>query len=468
MPYLTKNKEMNLFFIDTARIFRNLVETVQSGIFIVDHRGFLVFVNTKFVEMLSYQNKGEMLGLNVMRDLYVARDDRKILTNELNKKGFVKDVPIRLVRKDGSLAVISVTGNFVRNENEQIIGVQGIAYDATDRIYLERELQREKEKLEDLLVFGEQVSQIRDLDKLVNFIVDKTSRILEANKCSLLLFDSMEDELVIKGCRGLPEEIQHQRVKVGNGIAGHVAKTGGQVLVSNIEYDERFTRKNQPQYESRSFMSSAISLNQQLIGVLNVADKGKGQAVFNETDLKVLTAISRQSAVVLENAKVYKELEYLSGTDPLTNLPNYRSFVKHLEEEVQRFHRFGYEFSLLLIDVDDFKGYNDTYGHPEGDVFLRSLSDILTDHLRLIDKVCRYGGDEFVVLLPGTPVSRARAVAERMRIAVEEYTFRKPMTISVGVVEYREFLNHFDFISRGDQALFRAKREGKNRVYFVH
>jgi len=318
MPYLTKNKDMNLFFVDTARIFRNLVETVQSGIFIVDHRGFLVFVNAKLVDMLAYQNKGEMLGLNVMRDLYVAREDRKTLTQELNKKGFVKDIPLRLVRKDGSLAVISVTGNFVRNENEQIIGVQGIVYDVTDQM-----------KLEDLLVFGEQVSQIRDLDKLVNFIVDKTSRILEANKCSLLLFDSKEEELVIKGCRGLPEEIRHSRVKIGEGIAGHVAKTGGHILVSNIEYDDRFSRKNHERYESRSFMSCAISLNQQLIGVLNVADKGKGQEIFKETDLKVLAAISRQSAVVLENAKVYKELEYLSGTDPLTNLPNYRSFVKY-------------------------------------------------------------------------------------------------------------------------------------------
>ncbi len=467
MPFLTKNKEMNLFFIDTSRIFRNLVETVQSGIFIVDNRGFLVFVNAKFVEMLCYQNKGEMLGLNVMRDLYVARDDRKVLTNELNKNGFVKDVPVRLVRKDGSLAVLSVTGNFVRNENEQIIGVQGIAYDVTDRVNLERELQREKDKLEDLLVFGEQVSQIRDLDKLVNFIVEKTSRILESGKCSLLMFDPMEEELVIKGCRGLPEDAVHKRIKMGEGIAGHVAKTGGQLLVSNIEYDGRFARKNQPQYESRSFMSCAISLHRQLIGVLNVADKAKGQSVFNETDLKLLSAISRQSAVVLENAKVYKELEYLSATDPLTNLPNYRSFMKHLEEEIQRFHRFGTEFSLLLIDVDDFKSYNDTFGHPEGDVFLKSLSGILTDHLRLIDKVCRYGGDEFVVLLPGTPVKRAQAVAERMRLAVEQYTFRKQMTISVGVVEYREFLDHFDFVSRGDQALFRAKREGKNRVYFV-
>jgi len=118
--------------------------------------------------------------------------------------------------------------------------------------------------------------------------------------------------------------------------------------------------------------------------------------------------------------------------------------------------------------VDDFKGYNDTYGHPEGDIFLKLLASIFTDHLRLIDKVCRYGGDEFVVLLPGTPVSRAQAVAERMRVSVEEYTFRKLMTISVGVVEYRELLDHFDFVSRGDQALFRAKREGKNRVYFVH
>ena len=186
-----------------------------------------------------------------------------------------------------------------------------------------------------------------------------------------MLFDEASNELCIKGAKGLSEEvITGTRVKLGDPIAGLVAKEGGEILVKNIEYDQRFERKSRPSYRSRSFMSASIKLNDRLIGVVNIADKhSTAEKQFSEVDLKVLCAIVRQAAVAIENAKLYRELEYLSVTDPLTNLWNYRCFVTSVDDEIQRFKRFSNGFSLLMVDVDNFKEYNDTLGHLEGDVF---------------------------------------------------------------------------------------------------
>ena len=178
-------------------------------------------------------------------------------------------------------------------------------------------------------------------------------------------------------------------------------------------------------------------------------------------------AIVRQAAAAIENAKLYRELEYLSVTDPLTNLWNYRCFINSVDEEIQRCKRFANTFSLLMIDADNFKSYNDSYGHLEGDLLLKELGKIFTGNLRVIDKVCRYGGDEFVVLLPNTDIDRAKIAAEKLRAAVEKCAFKQKMTVSVGIAEYRTNLSRFELIMRADRCLYQAKTQGRNRV-FIH
>ena len=159
----------------------------------------------------------------------------------------------------------------------------------------------------------------------------------------------------------------------------------------------------------------------------------------------------------------------LATTDVGTDLANRRAFLERLREEIARAHRYGYPFLLLMLDIDNFKTYNDTLGHPAGDVLLREFAGVLRDTVREGDLVARYGGEEFAALLPQTEARHGRVVAERIRDAVERHAFsHRRVTVSIGAAEFaRDGADSELLIDSADRALYRAKRSGKNRVVFI-
>jgi diguanylate cyclase (GGDEF)-like protein len=168
-----------------------------------------------------------------------------------------------------------------------------------------------------------------------------------------------------------------------------------------------------------------------------------------------------------ENEQKYKEE---SITDSLTGLYNSRYFFKHLKYEISRAKRYGNSLSLLMMDIDDFKKYNDTYGHQEGDKALRALSSVLKEGVRDSDTSCRYGGEEFTVLLPETSGENAKVVAERLRSNFARKTLTPQngleahMSISIGISEYTNSEDADRFLQRADKAMYEAKNNGKNQV----
>jgi diguanylate cyclase (GGDEF)-like protein len=190
------------------------------------------------------------------------------------------------------------------------------------------------------------------------------------------------------------------------------------------------------------------------------------------TEIERLQVIGNQASLALQNALLHEELERLSVTDRLTELYNHGYFQERLEEEIGRATRFDHQVSLIMLDIDDFKDFNDSYGHPHGDRVLRTVSSVIKENLREIDVAARYGGEEFVVVLPETETEGARAVGERIRERVAAFPFvggeglpAVHKTVSLGVATFPE---HADspsaLIESADQALFHAKRNGKNQV----
>lgn len=461
-----QSKAISLLFADASRLFRDLIESVQCGIYMADMDGKLFFVNAAFVHILGYDHRNELLGLSLARELYVDPRDREAFLKSMEKTGFVRDYEIRNLRKDGVVVVLSVTSNYIRDEAGKVIGVEGIVYDVTEKKRLEERLLLEKNKLEQILGFDEGIATIHSLDQLVDFIVAKTGEILSARRCSLMLLDEKNSELCIRGAIGLPEElVANTRVKLGAPVAGMVASDGQAVLVPNIEYDQRFKRAGLPGYSSRSFISAPIKVNNKVIGVINAADKGeKGQEPFNELDLKILMAIVREGAVAIENAELYRELEFLSNEDSLTTLGNYRSFVRGLDHEINRAKRYAVALTVALLDIDHFKEVNDTFGHVKANEVLRRMSELFKNSLRSIDMVYRYGGDEFVVILPGTDVPETGMVMERLRLKVEQIFAREKVTLSIGIAGFQPELDRLALTFRADRAMYQAKKEGRNRV----
>lgn len=202
--------------------------------------------------------------------------------------------------------------------------------------------------------------------------------------------------------------------------------------------------------------------------------KGASDFVFKPVRLEELLLrlrrVLKERRLTKERLQMLEELKKLSITDGLTQLYNSRYFYTQLKGEIERFKRYGHKLSLLLLDIDHFKEYNDTHGHLEGDKILVRIGRIIKACLRRMDTAYRYGGEEFTIILPGTPGEEAKTVAERLRAAVaaEDFTGGKNpgpgITISIGVTEYCHEEPVSNFVQRADQAMYQSKQAGRNKV----
>ena len=187
-----------------------------------------------------------------------------------------------------------------------------------------------------------------------------------------------------------------------------------------------------------------------------------------------LKRVLKERDLTNERIRMMEKLQKLAVTDGLTKLYNSRSFYSQLETEVDRFNRYKHPLALLLLDLDHFKDYNDSYGHLEGDKILVRFSQIIKSCLRANDTAYRYGGEEFTVILPETGGEEAGTVAQRIRAALEAERFSPvngkavKLTISIGVTEYQFKEELSSFIQRADKAMYRSKQKGRNMVSMLY
>lgn len=216
----------------------------------------------------------------------------------------------------------------------------------------------------------------------------------------------------------------------------------------------------------RSIVHVPLIVRDQVIGTLMVAHSAPN--MYGEEDIRLLEQVSRQIATPLENATLYARAEQRSRIDELTGLFNRRHFEERLKEEVSRHSRHDSVFSLLMMDLDAFKAYNDMYGHPSGDKLLKFVSSLVGSSIRESDQGFRYGGDEFAVILPHTGAEEAFVVAERvrMRVAREMEEKKSGVTSSLGLASYpADGVMPGELVATADTALYYAKNTGGNRTY---
>jgi diguanylate cyclase (GGDEF)-like protein len=350
---------------------------------------------------------------------------------------------------------------------------------------LELEVTRLKSELEyrsrfttSLQRFLERISS-DDPAKTYQSIISNSRDLLQSERASLLVFDATSNELILKAAIGLstdPSTVSHMRM--GEGVSGEVIETGKALMVADMLRSGLVPAPAERLYKTNSFISYPITIGGRKIGVLNVTDKSGGGA-YNDVDLSLLEIIGPQVALALERAEWQEratEFQLMSITDPLTALPNRRYLEERLTEELNRSKRYDYPMSFLMIDIDDFKAYNDNNGHQAGDLALQITGHCLKASLRSADVASRYGGEEFCILLPQTSISEAGAIADRIRQRVATTHFPhgrlQPLgrvTISIGVSTYSKIVNSAEtVIAAADRALYRAKSLGKDRIEYYH
>lgn len=317
--------------------------------------------------------------------------------------------------------------------------------------------------------FFKALTSFTSVDDVTSLVVDGANGILGAEISCVYLLDTANWMLHFSAAQGRSTDYFVKDVPVDTTIMGKAHRDG-----LAVEDDALAIPGSAGWACDQSDLAShaAVSLRsgERVVGVLVIGSSTR--RVLTAPELDRLQVIGNQSSLALQNALLHEELERLSVTDGLTGLYNHGYFEQRLDEEIGRADRFGHVLSLIMIDIDDFKGFNDTYGHPRGDSVLRAVSDTITRTLREIDFAARYGGEEFVVVLPETDIDGARAVAERIRAGVEALSFpgfepdeEVHKTISVGVATYPAHARGgASLIVAADQAMYASKRNGKNTV----
>ncbi len=251
------------------------------------------------------------------------------------------------------------------------------------------------------------------------------------------------------------------------GIAGHVVQTGTPAIVHDTSEDSRVSKLAPWVQSQNSVIAAPMKHEGDVIGVVLLTKPGRNR--FDESTLNLLTIVAAQAAIALDRCRLYEELRVQAVTDELTGLFNRRYLDNRLDAEQSRAARNGHALSVLMLDLDDFKGVNDAYGHHSGDEVLREIARLLRRTVRTEDIVARYGGEEFCIILPEIAVDQAVTVAERIRkqVAETELTVDQGVAAvraSIGISGSRPEDTDTTLVTRADRAMYEAKRMGGDQV----
>jgi diguanylate cyclase (GGDEF)-like protein len=253
-------------------------------------------------------------------------------------------------------------------------------------------------------------------------------------------------------------------IREDSGVIALTALEGMPFIINTSEAKQKVKDEFSILLDLDEFVTVPLKAKNKVIGVL-LADNRFNQKPITTDAIRVLTMFANQAGLAIENSRLYEQTVVLSNSDSLTGLWNHGYFQYLLGEEIKRCSLVKSFFTLFMIDIDDFKAFNDTYGHQAGDSIIKEISRIFKDVSRKFDIVARYGGEEFGIILPITKKEEGLVLAERIRKTVETSPSLKNITISIGVASYPEDAQKKeDLLAGADKALYKAKRSGKNKT----
>ncbi len=454
-------------------IYRAIFESSGTAMAILDEEAILVLANDSLAHATGYSRR-ELENRKSLAEFFSPRDFEHILSLKKHRKNDMNpsshNCETTMEDRYGESRHIFLCLSPVPRTRLFIATFTDISErkKAEEEIRQHRsELKRINNKLQALYDVSAVTARSLDLQTLLTAALFSITNIELLNlerKGMIYVLD--EDRAHLAAHIGIPEDVVaiHREIDTETALCMSISyerKRPDQFLYCyNPRHDCAFAAQKAGHLKLQAHFIMCLSSHNATTGVICLYPKSPAQ-IDRETR-EMLHTISNQIGIAIENAQLYEKTKVLSLHDPLTGLPNRRFLNLEIERNFSKAKRYGTPLAMLILDIDCFKKFNDTHGHTAGDSLLVDIARIMLREVRESDLAVRYGGEEFLALLPETSFQQAFEVSERIRQAIAAKT---PVTVSIGVSSFSDDMNDFkDIINDADRALYQAKAFGKNRV----
>ena len=334
----------------------------------------------------------------------------------------------------------------------------------------DRSLKKRIYEINNLFEISSELYSILEFDQLINSVLLTIAGQLGVQRSFALLYDAQSNCFTRYYTKGYaPSEKEEIEFVVDDPLVSYFIRNQRPVVLEKLKKQPRMKKFIQKLEKLEIKILAPIVHSNRLNGIIGCGERLHG-GPFAESDLQVFALLVSIISISISNAQMYEDMKKMSFTDAMTSLNNYRYFKTRMNEEINRARRGNTPVSLLMLDIDNFKNYNDTLGHQAGDEALRVIGWILKNAVRDEDIVNRYGGEEFSIILPGLDKKVISILAERIRQKVEEHPFykehiqpEKKLTISLGGAAFPEDADSFEeLVKKADEALYYSKKSGRN------
>ena len=466
---ITARRQTEQALLESETRYRQIVETAGDIIYWVNVRGRLTYVNPTALRIMGYETDDDVLHHHYLEFVHPAW--REKIKNVYNRQFIEKTLTtyhefLALTRAGHEIWLGQTVQLAV--ENNQVVGFQAIARDITERRQAEDVIRRQTEMLARLHQITLELFKDHDDKSLFRTLVNLASDFLDAAYVEILLLEN--DELVVRAATA------NLSYLIDEHVTREMARLSWQSFdtrqpVTLTDYSTWAHRRDV--YNGSPLYAAAelpILNAEQCLGVLSLGRDRPGYE-FTPDQIQHGLLLANLTALVLQNADLKEALREQSIRDPLTGLFNRRYMEETLKREISRVTRQLHPLGVIMLDVDHFKKFNDTHGHSAGDALLHEMGWFLQKQIRGEDVACRYGGEEFILIMPDITLEVGLERAEQIRHAVIELRLHdndqhyEGITLSLGVALYPQHGKTIDAVIRAaDNALYRAKQAGRNRV----